>query len=595
MAVVAPIVSTWDNKGVKQAESAFGGLSNSADRTFRSIANFAKNAAIAIGTIGVAAVGAASVAIKAASDLAESQSKIDVIFGNSAKAIAAFAATAAKSFGLSKQAVYDAAGTFGTFGKAAGLSGDDLANFATSFTGLAADLASFNNTTPEEAITAIGAALRGESEPLRRYGVLLDDASMRQKALELGIYDGTGALTAQQKILAAQALIWEQTSDAQGDFSRTSKGLANQSRILKAQLENITAEIGTKLLPIALKLASFFNDKVIPIFQKVVAVFQRDGVLGVFKELGNQIKQAVPVVKSAVGNVAAALVDWIKESAPKAQRAILDWINNVADWFLSKGYPAMVKASIKLGDAIVDWIKKSGPGAVGALVSFIADLAGTLLTKGVPALARAAIDLQVALLRWTVGLVPAGVSAIYNLGASLVGAIASAFGNAIRQAFSAGASIGEAIISGLSNGVRALISGASGIAQTIASAIVNALKGLWNTFIATPVNAAIRAGVNALDVLLGPTINFPTPGNVVPYLATGGIVDSPTLAVIGDRRLSQGKNTEAVVPLDKMSGLGGGVTININGAIDPVATARQIRKILTDSQKRLGLVNAVAI
>ena len=168
----------------------------------------------------------------------------------------------------------DAAGIFGTFGKAAGLAGENLATFSNDFTALASDLSSFNNTSPEEAITAIGAALRGESEPLRKYGILLDDASMRQKALELGIISTTkNALTPQQKILAAQALIFEQSKDAQGDFERTSGSLANQQKILAAQLENVTIEIGQKLLLVAIKFAEFANDVLVPIVLKVADGF----------------------------------------------------------------------------------------------------------------------------------------------------------------------------------------------------------------------------------------------------------------------------------------------------------------------------------
>jgi hypothetical protein len=144
----------------------------------------------------------------------------------------------------------DAAGAFGTFGKAAGLGGQDLATFSNDFTALATDLASFNNTSPEEAVQAIGAALRGEAEPLRRFGVLLNDATLKQEALNLGIYDGKGALTAQQKILAAQSAIYKQTTDAQGDFLRTSDGLANSQRTLSAEFANIQAQLGQKLLPL---------------------------------------------------------------------------------------------------------------------------------------------------------------------------------------------------------------------------------------------------------------------------------------------------------------------------------------------------------
>jgi hypothetical protein len=130
------------------------------------------------------------------------------------------------------------------------LSGQELAGFSNDFTALASDLASFNNTTPEQAVQAIGAALRGESEPLRQYGVLLNDAALKAAALELGIYDGSGALTDQQKILAAQKVIFEKTTDAQGDFARTSGGLANSQRTLTAQMDNLQASIGQALLPV---------------------------------------------------------------------------------------------------------------------------------------------------------------------------------------------------------------------------------------------------------------------------------------------------------------------------------------------------------
>ena len=115
-------------------------------------------------------------AVKAASDLSETISKVGVLFGDTSKDIEKFAASAAGSLGQTKQQALDAAATFATFGKAAGLSGKDLANFSIDFVKLSSDLASFNNTSPEQAINAIGAALRGEAEPLRAYGVLLDDA-----------------------------------------------------------------------------------------------------------------------------------------------------------------------------------------------------------------------------------------------------------------------------------------------------------------------------------------------------------------------------------------------------------------------------------
>ncbi len=209
---------------------------------------------------GVAAAGLYKLA-QAAGDLSESQNKANVVLGTEgAAALEQFAQGAATAAGLSERAAIDAGASFAVFGKSAGLSGQGLADFSIELTQLAGDLASFSNTTTDEAITAIGAALRGESEPIRQYGVLLDDATLKAEALSMGIYNGTGSLTQQQRVLAAQAQILKQTSDAQGDFGRTSDGLANQQRILAAEFENTKASIGEALLPTFQTLVGSLSD-----------------------------------------------------------------------------------------------------------------------------------------------------------------------------------------------------------------------------------------------------------------------------------------------------------------------------------------------
>lgn len=260
-------------KGLDKANSEVAGASSKMGDAFKKVGIAVAAAAAAAGAF---AIKYGVDAVKAASDLSETVAKTGQIFGASAKQVEAFAATAASTLGQSKQQALDAASTFAVFGKSAGLAGDDLVKFSTDFVTLASDLASFNNTSPEEAITAIGSALRGEAEPLRRYGVLLDDASLRQAALELGIVSTTkNALTPQQKVLAAQALIYKQTGDAQGDFARTSDGLANSQRILTAQIENVKTTIGTALLPIATELFQFIGSKLIPVLTDFAGTFSQ--------------------------------------------------------------------------------------------------------------------------------------------------------------------------------------------------------------------------------------------------------------------------------------------------------------------------------
>jgi hypothetical protein len=233
--------------GMDKAEKGTKGLNST-------ISTQSKQMAKSFAVVGIAAAAFATKigldAVQAASDLNEEVSKSEVIFGDVADEIQAFSKTADRSLGISQTEALKAASTFATFGKAAGLTGVDLSKFSKRATTLASDLASFYNTNAEDAINAIGAALRGESEPIRRYGVLLNDATLKAKAMEMGLYDGKGALDVQAKSLAAYEVILDQTGDAQGDFSRTSDGLAGQQKILRAQLENLKTTMGTNLLPV---------------------------------------------------------------------------------------------------------------------------------------------------------------------------------------------------------------------------------------------------------------------------------------------------------------------------------------------------------
>ena len=335
MTIAIPIVTSFNNKGISSAVKEFKNLETNSKRAQFAIKKAAVPAAAALA--GLAA--AAGKAVKAASDMAEAQSKVNVIFGDGAKDIAAYSKTASDKIGQSKQAVLDAAGTFGTFGKAAGLSGTNLAKFATGFSGLASDLASFNNSSPEEAIAAIGSGLRGEAEPLRRFGILLNDATLKTAAFELGIYDGSGALTDQQKILAAQKVIFEQSTDAQGDFARTSDGLANSQRTLSAKLADTQAAIGKGLLPVVEAVLPFlktFADWASDNPEKIKIIAGAIGGVAISIVAINTAMALNPIsaIAIGIGLVAAAAVIAYKKF--ETFRTIVDAVFGAFRWWISK-------------------------------------------------------------------------------------------------------------------------------------------------------------------------------------------------------------------------------------------------------------------
>lgn len=358
----------WVDLGVRPDASGFDTTLNrqlgGIDRTGNQIgsrfsAGFKKAALIGVGGLATAAVGVLKVSmdsVEAASNLEESTNKVDQIFGKAADSIFRFSSTTADALGQSNNEARSAAATFGIFGKAADLNDRQAAKFSKRMVTLASDLASFNNTEPDQAVEALGAALRGESEPIRAYGVMLDEATLKAEALALGIlkpvkdqskifayqtritdlqksYNETVAehgkdslealkveaslgtartalqkategtlppLTQQQKLLAAQSQIFKQTEVAQGDFARTSDGLANQQRRMAARFEDTKAALGKGLLPIMNDAAGFILEEGIPAFERFADWFNDDGIPAL-KDAAEFGRDAASAISDLVG------------------------------------------------------------------------------------------------------------------------------------------------------------------------------------------------------------------------------------------------------------------------------------------------------
>ena len=192
--------------------------------------------------------------ISAASDLCENINKIKAIFGEGAASVIADSNAMAKAFGTSKNEYLDAAGKFGGLFKGAGFSGNATAALARQFVRLAADAASFFNTDFETAFTKLRSGLAGEAEPLRDFGIFLDEDKTKAYAYAHGIAALGKELTTQQKIQSRLQQITEGLSDANGDLAKTSGGVANLTRNVCGQLENLGAMIGQAFLPATQKL-----------------------------------------------------------------------------------------------------------------------------------------------------------------------------------------------------------------------------------------------------------------------------------------------------------------------------------------------------
>jgi hypothetical protein len=234
-------------KSVSEADGAIGKFKAGAASAGASLkANIVPIAAAA----GAAVVGFAAKSVQAASNLAESTNAVNVSFGEAAEGVLEIGESAAKSMGLSKSAFNEAAVGFAAFAESIAGPGGDAADVIGDLTGRAADFASVMNIEVAEAANIFRSSLSGETEPIKKFGIDLSAAAVEAFALSSGLARSKGEMTEAIKVQARYGLLMEKTSKFAGDFTNTSDGLANSTRIAKAEIENFQAEIGENLLPV---------------------------------------------------------------------------------------------------------------------------------------------------------------------------------------------------------------------------------------------------------------------------------------------------------------------------------------------------------
>jgi len=225
-------------------------------------------AGVGFGALAGVVIGAAAALkpmIDKAAAMEEALSKNQLLLGESSKAVEAFADTSLESFGVTNLAALQATGVFASLGDAMGMSEEASASMATTLTGLAGDLSSLHDVSVETALTALRAGLIGEAEPLRKLGILLDAATIKNKALAMGLVKNTkDALTPAIKSQAAYALILEKGAAAMGDFARTADSATNTSKQLAGQWVELQVVIGTALLPAFTAMVTHLSDVVMP-------------------------------------------------------------------------------------------------------------------------------------------------------------------------------------------------------------------------------------------------------------------------------------------------------------------------------------------
>jgi phage-related protein len=219
-----------------------------------------------VAATGLAAAGFAAMAtgivsaLGAGSQVEEMMGKFETVFGDFAGETIGRLDEFAAAAGRNKFALRGYAASLQDTFVPLGFARDRAAEMSATLVELAVDLASFNNVAEADVARDLQAAMVGNTQVLLKYGVVANQATIQQKALEMGLWDGTGAMDAQARAMAILQLTLEGTEDAQGDAIRTSGSWANTIRGLTSTISEWWQELGVKLLPIFTPLLARIRD-----------------------------------------------------------------------------------------------------------------------------------------------------------------------------------------------------------------------------------------------------------------------------------------------------------------------------------------------
>lgn len=240
-------------KAAQSLSTAFDGISKSSVSALGGIkkiniglGGILKRLAPLVGLVQLFNFGKESIEI--ASNLTEVQNVVDTTFGNFKQKIEDLSSTSIMDFGMSEYTAKQIGSTFQAMGGAMGFAQGEMADMSVELVKLTGDMASFYDVAQEDVGKSLQSIFTGETEPLRKYGLDLTQATLEQWALNNGINASVSSMSQLEKAQLRYQYVMANTGAAQGDFAKTMDSWSNQVRILKQQLQQLASVIGGTLI-----------------------------------------------------------------------------------------------------------------------------------------------------------------------------------------------------------------------------------------------------------------------------------------------------------------------------------------------------------
>lgn len=399
----------------------------------------AMSAAVALGTVtaGAAVAKLGVDAVKSASDAQQSLGATETVFGKYADTVIKRSNQAANAIGVSANEYRELSNVVGASLRGVGFPLEQTANLTDNLNRRAADMAATFGGTTKDAVEAISSLMRGEADPIERYGVSIKATDVAARLAANGQDELTGAALKQAEMQARLDILFQKTAVTQGAFAKESDTLAHQQQVLAAKFENIKAKVGTALLPVLTSLLTYLNDHIGPAFRSV-----KDSV-GVFVEA---IAPAVTFVRGLFDSFngsdqAASKMAELRTTVQQVWESISSIFRSAVD---------VVRA---LWQAFGKTIVKYARSTFSNVVQIVRG--GFKVVQGI-------FDVVAGLLKGDWSRVWKGIQAILSGAWTVIKALVKQGWNIIRTAFSVGATVLKGLWSRLWDGVKSLLSAAWG-------------------------------------------------------------------------------------------------------------------------------------
>ena len=359
-------------KGMNDAAGATRKLGGEVDRTgdkakgFGTKVNGAKVALAGLAAAGAAVAGTALVsfltdAVAAAGDLEQSVGGVDAVFKDSADQIHDFGRNSAEAVGLSRNEFNKLVTVSGALLKNKGL--EDFTERSLDLVTVGADLAATFGGPTKDAVDALNAAMRGEADPIERYGISINQTAVNAELAARGLADLEGEAKAAAETQARLDLIMRQSADATGAFAREADTLQGQQQRLSAEWEDAKASLGEAFLPALTDAVAMIREGVdaglaiVAAFEKIpTPVLTAAAALGAVHVLGGPLGRMAGTVASTMGAAREAL-RYAGDAAAKAGGGFSGAAEGVRTF----------TGVAKPGAAAMDGLRGAGKGLLGIL------------------------------------------------------------------------------------------------------------------------------------------------------------------------------------------------------------------------------------